>query len=50
VASIEPGGAVVLPVVHVYREDTDGDEITRIISARRAEKNEIRRYQEQEMD
>jgi uncharacterized DUF497 family protein len=33
-----------------YREETDGDEITRIISARKAEKNDIRRYQEQEME
>jgi uncharacterized DUF497 family protein len=30
--------------------DIDGEEITRIISARRAEKNEIRRYQEQDME
>ena len=35
-ARIEPGAAVVLLVVHVYREETDGEEITRIISARRA--------------
>jgi len=48
--SIEPGTAVVLLVVHVYREDIDGEEITRIISARRAEKNEIRGYQEQDME
>src|SRR5437773_656048 len=41
---------VMLLVVHVYREETDGEEITRIISARKAEKNDIRRYQEQEMD
>jgi uncharacterized protein len=44
------GTAVVLFVVHVYREEIDGEEITRIISARRADKNEVRRYQEQEMD
>ena len=49
-ACIEPDGAAVLLVVHVYREETDGYEITRIISARRAEKNDIRRYQEQEME
>jgi uncharacterized DUF497 family protein len=49
-ARIEPDPAVVLLVVHVYREKTDGEEITRIISAREAEKNDIRRYQEQEMD
>ena len=44
------GTTVVLFVVHVYREEIDGKEITRIISARRADKNEVRRYQEQEMD
>lgn len=49
-ASIEPEAAVILLVVHVYREEIDGEEITRIISARRAEKNEIRRYQEQDME
>lgn len=49
-AHIEPDVAVVLLVVHVYREETDGEEVTRIISARRAEKNDIRRYQEQEME
>ncbi len=38
--------AVVLLVVHIYREEAHGEEITRIISARKAEKNEIRRYQE----
>lgn len=42
--------AVVLLVVHVYREESNGEEITRIISARRAENNDIRRYQEQEME
>jgi uncharacterized DUF497 family protein len=47
---IEPDATVVLLVVHVYREETDGEEITRIISARRAEKNDVRRYQEQEME
>jgi uncharacterized DUF497 family protein len=49
-ARIEPEGAVVLLVVHAYREDDHGEEIIRIISARRAEKHEIRRYQEQAMD
>ncbi len=44
------GMPVVLFVVHVCREDIDGEEITRIISARRADKDDIRRYQEQEMD
>jgi uncharacterized DUF497 family protein len=40
----------VLLVVHAYREDDHGEEIIRIISARAAEKHEIRRCQEQEMD
>ena len=48
--SIEPGIAAVLLVAHVYREDRHGEEIIRIISARRAEKHEYRRYQEQALD
>jgi len=47
---IEPGAAAVLLVVHVYREDNCGEETIRIISARAAEKHEVRRYQEQAMD
>ena len=38
--------AIVL-VVHVYRSFPHGKEIIRIISARKAGKNHIRRYQEQ---
>lgn len=49
-ARIEPDAAVVLLVVHVYREETNGEEITRVISARKAEKNDVRRYQEQKME
>ena len=49
-ARIEPDAAVVLLVVHVYREESNGEEIIRIISARGAEKNEVRRYQEQAVD
>jgi uncharacterized DUF497 family protein len=49
-ARMQPGIAAVLLVVHAYREDCDGQEIIRIISARRAEKDEIRRYQEQAVD
>jgi hypothetical protein len=49
-ARIEPGVSAVLLVVHVYREDHRGEEIIRIISARPAEKHEIRRYQAQTMD
>jgi uncharacterized DUF497 family protein len=44
------GTELSLFVVHVYREEIDGEEITRIISARRANKDDFRRYQEQEMD
>ena len=47
---IEPGVGAMLLVVHVYREDYRGEEIIRIISARAAEKHEIRRYQEQKME
>ena len=49
-AQIEPGAAAMLLVVHVYREDYRGEEIIRIISARAAEKHEIRRYRDQAMD
>jgi uncharacterized DUF497 family protein len=49
-ARLSPDSAVVLFVVHVYREEIDGEEITRIISARRANKDDFRRYQEQKMD
>ena len=47
---IIPGEASVLLVVHVYRENKHGEETIRIISARRAEKRDIRRYQEQAME
>ena len=49
-ARLSPRASVVLLVVHVNREEIDGEEITRIISARRANKNEFRRYQKQEVD
>jgi uncharacterized DUF497 family protein len=49
-AQIEREVSAVLLVVHAYREDKDGEEIIRIISARAAEKHETRRYQEQAMD
>ena len=49
--SVEAGTALILLVAHVYREeDHDGEEIVRIISARRAGKNDVRRYQEEEVD
>lgn len=47
---IEPGARAVLLVVHAIREDHHGKEIIRIISARKADKREVRRYQEQAMD
>jgi uncharacterized DUF497 family protein len=47
---IERGARAVLLVVHVYREDYRGKETIRIISARAAEKHEIRRYREQAME
>ena len=38
-------------VVHVYRKGTEnGQETIRIISARAASKDDVRRYQEQEME
>jgi uncharacterized DUF497 family protein len=48
--SIRPGIAAVLLVVHAYREEINGEETIRIISARRAGKNDVRRYQEQAVD
>ena len=50
VARIEPEGRSVLLVVHAYRESEHGEEIIRIISARKADKHDVRRYQEQKMD
>ena len=48
--SLVPDVGAVLLVAHVYREDRDGEEVIRIISARAAEADEIRRYQEQEVE
>jgi uncharacterized DUF497 family protein len=49
--SLEPASKLILLVAHVLREeDRDGEEIIRIISARRAGKSDARRYQKQEMD
>lgn len=48
--SIDSNTALIVMVAHVYREDPNGEEIVRIISARRAGKNDVRRYQEQEVD
>jgi uncharacterized DUF497 family protein len=44
------GLAAVWLVVHVYREDSDGEEIIRIVSAREADTYERRRYKEQSLD
>jgi hypothetical protein len=41
---------ILLVVAHVYREHEHGEEIIRIISAREAEKRDIRRYQAQALD
>jgi uncharacterized DUF497 family protein len=49
-ARLGPDASIVLFVVHVYREEIDGEEITRIISARRANKDDFQRYQEQDLD
>jgi uncharacterized DUF497 family protein len=46
----KPRAGAVLLVVHAYREDFDGEEIIRIISARRADSHELRRYQDQSVD
>ena len=49
--SLEAGTAMIVLVAYVYREeDRNGEEIIRIISARRAGKNDVRRYQKQEVD
>lgn len=40
-------GVVVLLVAHTVGEDEDGTEIIRIISARRAERHERQRYEEE---
>jgi uncharacterized protein len=48
--SVRPGAVAVLLVVHAYREESDGEETIRIISARRAGKNDFKRYQEQAVD
>jgi hypothetical protein len=48
--SVRPGIGAVLLVVHVYKEDSHGEEIIRIISARRSDKHEYRRNQEQAVD
>ena len=48
--SIRPSDGAILIVAHVYREDHDGEEIIRIISARAAGKHDIRRYQKQTVD
>jgi uncharacterized protein len=45
-----PGTRAVLLVVHVYREDHNGEEIIRIISARRVGPDDVRGYQEQTVD
>ena len=41
---------ILLVVAHVYGENEHGEEIIRIISAREADKRDIRRYQAQAVD
>jgi len=49
--SLEPASVLILLVVHVLTEEEhNGEEIIRIVSARRAGKNDVRRYREQKMD
>ena len=50
VAQPTADAAILLVVAHVYREDKYGEEIIRIISAREAEKHDIRRYKAQTLD
>ncbi len=49
-ARIKGEPAALLLVVHSYRESKDGEEIIRIISARKAEKRDVRRYKAQAVD
>jgi uncharacterized DUF497 family protein len=50
VVPMAPATPAVLLVVHVYREQADGKEFIRIVSARAAEKCEIRGYREEALD
>lgn len=46
-----PELSAILLVIHVYRYyDDNGEETIRIISARKASKNDVRRYQTQALD
>ena len=49
-ASPAGDAGILLVVAHVYREAKHGEEVIRIISARQAEKREIRRYRAQALD
>jgi len=42
------GGVVILLVAHMYREDVEGDEVIRIISARKATRRERQRYEQED--
>jgi len=46
-ARIDSDAALIVVVAHVYREDPHGEEIVRIISARRAGNDDVKRYQGQ---
>jgi uncharacterized DUF497 family protein len=49
-AMLKTSRVAILLVVHAYKENVHGEENIRIISARKADKHDIRRYQEQEVD
>lgn len=42
------GSVVVLLVAHTHREDVEGDEVIRIISARKATRRERQRYEQED--
>jgi uncharacterized DUF497 family protein len=50
VVSAKAHSAVILLVVHAYRETSNGEEVIRIFPARKANQQDARRYREQEMD
>ena len=50
IGMVQFAAELILLVVHAYRENDHGEEIIRIISARRAKKHDVRRYREQAVD
>jgi uncharacterized DUF497 family protein len=47
---LAPATRLILLIVHVYRENRHGEETIRILSARRAGHDDVRRYQEQSLE